>query len=409
MRNVKASGPVALRKLNRGVVLDLLRAERPISRTGLARKARLSKPTISVIVDQLLALDLVCEVGLGHSRRGRRPVMLDFNPDARLVAGAELQELEWVIVLTNLDGRVQERITVAAVNADPRTVAGALAEGLDQLCQRVDRSSVLGVGVGVPGTVSVQTGIVALSLALGWNDVPLKELVEEATGLPAAVANRCKGAALAEKWHGVGQEIDDLIYVRVGTGIGAGFVHRGDLFLGSSYAGELGHCSIYPDGPLCACGNRGCLEALASGPALAARARERILQGEESLLVSMSSDEPANITAKMVEQAAREDDALAKDVLAETGAFLGIAIGTLINLYNPQMVVLGGPVSRAGPFLMDSLCREAEHRSLHLLSQDVRFEMSVLGQDAGPVGAATMISRQLNDLLDWSQIDNGEE
>ena len=107
-----------------------------------------------------------------------------------------------------------------------------------------------------------------------------RDLIEEATGLPAAVANRCKAAALAEKWHGVGRDIDDLIYVRVGTGVGAGFVHRGDLFLGSSYAGELGHCSIYPDGPLCACGNRGCLEALASGPgACLARSRAHSAAG----------------------------------------------------------------------------------------------------------------------------------
>ena len=127
------------------------------------------------------------------------------------------------------------------------------------------------------------------------------------------------------------------------------------------------------------------------------------------MLVSMSDGDPAQITAKMIDQAAQDGDALAKEVLAETGTFLGIAIGTLINLYNPQMVVLGGPVSRAGPFLMDTLCEEAQARSLHLLSQDVRFEMSVLGQDAGPVGAATMISRQLNDLLDWSQIDIEEE
>ena len=176
MRNVKASGPVALRKLNRGTVLDILRAERPISRTGLARRARLSKPTISVIVEQLLALDLVREVGLGHSRRGRRPVMLDFNPDARLVVGAELQELEWVIVLTNLDGRVQERLLWPAVSADPRVVVGALAEGLNAVCRNMDPASSLGWALACRARFRCRPAVVALSLALGWTDVPLKEI-----------------------------------------------------------------------------------------------------------------------------------------------------------------------------------------------------------------------------------------
>jgi len=403
MRNARASGPVALRKLNRGTVLDIIRAERPISRTGLARKARLSKPTISVIVEQLLTQDLVREVGLGHSRRGRRPVLLDFNPDARLVIGAELQESAWACVLTDLDGHILRRHSIPIDSLRPEDAVGVLVAGLRAVCGDVDRSRVLGIGLGAPGTVSVQAGVVALSLNLGWRDVPLKDLVEAATGLPTAVANRCKAAALAEKWHGVGRESDDLIYVRVGTGIGAGFVHRGELFLGSSYAGELGHCSVYPDGPLCACGNRGCLEVLASGPALAERARKRIEGGEQSALAQMAGGDLSRVTAKLVEAAAREGDALAKEVLAETGTYLGIAIGTLINLYNPEMIVLGGPVSRAGAFLMDPLQEEARRRSLDLLSEEVQFELSTLGDDAGPVGAATMISRQLNDLLDWSE------
>jgi glucokinase-like ROK family protein len=405
MKTVKASGPVALRKLNRGLVLDILRVSRPISRTGLARAARLSKPTISVIVEQLLALDLVREIGLGSSRRGRRPVMLDFNPDARLVVGAELQEPDWVIVLTNLDGKILRRHNVANSDPGPEQVVEALTEGVREICSQVEPSHVLGLGIGVPGTVSVRTGIVALALNLGWVDVPLKQLAEEQIDLPVAVANRCKAEALAEKWHGVGRDIEDLIYVRVGTGIGAGFVHQGELFLGSSYAGELGHCTVYPNGPICACGNRGCLEALASGPALAARARRRVQEGAKSLLSEMCDGQIDAITAKMVEGAARQGDDLAKEVLTETGTYLGLAVGTLLNLYNPQMVVLGGPVSRAGKFLLDPLREEAQRRSLGLLAQDVRFEVSVLDRDAGPIGAATMISRQLNDLLDWSVVD----
>jgi glucokinase-like ROK family protein len=294
------------------------------------------------------------------------------------------------------------------LSTDPEDVVEAIIEGVNEIRGQVDSSRILGVGIGVAGTVSVGTGTVALAVNLGWADVPLRELIEQRSNLPVAVANRCKAEALAEKWHGAGQEVNDLVYVRLGTGIGAAFVHQGELFLGHSYAGEVGHCTIYPDGPKCACGNRGCLETLASGPALARHARERVRAGAKSLLREMTHGQLEQITAKTVEDAARQGDRLAREVLAETGAYLGIAIGTLINLYNPQMIVLGGPVSRAGSFLLDPLREEAERRSLNLLFEDVRFELSQLGHDAGPIGAATMISRQLNDLLDWSVASSAE-
>jgi glucokinase-like ROK family protein len=404
MRHARSSGPVALRHLNRGMVLDLLRMRRPISRTGLARKARLSKPTISVIVEELLSLNLVHEVGLGESRRGRRPVMLKFNPDARLVVGAELQGRRWALVLTNLDGEIMQRYSCTACSTEPDSVVGALVEGVQQVYEDVDTEQVLGVGIGVPGMVSIETGIVSLAINLGWNDVPLKELIEERVQLPVAVTNRCKAAALAEKWHGVGRDVDDLIYIRIGTGIGAGFVHGRELLLGSSYAGELGHCCVYPEGPLCVCGSRGCLETLASGPALAARARQRIWEGASSLLSEMCEGHTGMITGKMITEAAQRGDRVAREALSETGTWLGIAAGTLINLYNPQMIVFGGPVSDAGPFFIDALREEAQRRSLDLLYGGVRIEFSALRSDAGAVGAATMISRQLNALLDWSEV-----
>jgi N-acetylglucosamine repressor len=403
MSNIISGGPVAWRRLNRGVVLNILRAERPISRTDLARKARLSKPTISAIIEQLLARNLVSEIGLGNSRRGRRPVLLDFSPDARLVVGAEYRGHDLALVLTNLDGSVLRRRLVPTATTAPRQVANALAQAVHELCEPGELSRVLGVGIGVPGTVAMQTGVVALSLNLGWSNVPLRQLIEQSLGLPIVVVNRCKVSAMAESTHGVGKGMDDLAYVRVGTGVGAGFVYHGELFLGASYAGELGHCTIDPNGPLCRCGNRGCLEALASGPAVAARARKQLRDGHASLLNDLCAGHMESITARMVAQAAQEGDPLARQIWAETGAFLGMAIGALINLTNPQMVVLGGPVSQAGPFLIDPLREQVRRHSLSLLAQDVRLELSTLGSDAGPLGAATLVSGQLNDLLEWPE------
>ncbi len=401
--NIKSSGPIAFRRLNRGIVLDILRARHPISRTGLARQTRLSKPTISAIVEQLLALNLAREIGPGSSPRGRRPVLLDFNPDAQLVVGAEYRPCEWSLMLTNLDGQTLRRLMVPTPGMAPQSVIDALAQSVRQLCSAVELSQVLGVGIGVPGAVTVETGVVGLAVHLGWNNVPLRQLAEQSLGLPVVVVNRCKAAAVGEKWHGVGHDVDDLVYVRVGSGVGAGFVHRGKLFLGSSYDPVFGHCSIDPNGPLCRCGNRGCVEAFASGPALAARAQNRVREGSASLLHDLCSGQVESITARMVAQAAQQDDALAKEILAETGVFLGIAIATVVNLYAPQMVVLGGPVSQAWPFFIEPLRKEVQRRTLSLLADNLRLEQSALGSDAGPVGAATMVSGQLNDLLKWPE------
>jgi predicted NBD/HSP70 family sugar kinase len=300
MSHIQSSGPVALRRLNRGVVLDVLRARRPISRTGLARQARPSKPTISVIVEQLLALNLAREIGLGSSQRGRRPVLLDFNSNAWLVVGAEYRPHDWSLVLTNLDGQILRRHMVSTPSMAPQSVVDALAQSVRQLCSAGELLQVLGVGIGVPGVVAVETGVVGLAVHLGWNNVPLRQLAEESLGLPVVVVNRCKAAAMGEKWHGVGRDVDDLIYVRLGTGVGAGFVHRGELFLGSSYDPVFGHCTIDPDGPLCLCGNRGCLEVFASGPALAARTQKRVREGNASILDSMCGGQLESITAQMV-------------------------------------------------------------------------------------------------------------
>lgn len=194
--------------------------------------------------------------------------------------------------------------------------------------------------------------------------------------------------------------MDDLIYVRLGTGVGAGFVHQGKLFLGSAYEPVFGHCTIDPNGPLCRCGNRGCLEVFTSGPALAARAQESIREGNASILTDLCGGQVDLITAQMLTQAAQQGDVLAGRVLAEMGAFLGIAIATLVNLYAPQIVVLGGPVSQAWPFFIEPLRERVHRHALGLLARDLRLEQSVLGSDAGPVGAATMISAQLNELLE---------
>ncbi len=193
--------------------------------------------------------------------------MIEFNPHAALALGARLRDHRWGIVLTDLDAEVVRHLETPLSDLSPATAVAALQAGVAQITQGIDRSRLLpAIGLGTPGLVDMAAGVVKTAVDVGWVDVPIRAMAEEALGMGVYVANRSKVGALAELWCGREQNVQNLLYISIGTGIAAGVVIQGQLYMGvNSSAGELGHVTILPDGPLCACGNRGCLQALASG------------------------------------------------------------------------------------------------------------------------------------------------
>ena len=267
--------PELLKEINRSRAFDILKSARVLSRPELAQQTGLSRATIAILMDDLLQVEVAKEVGLGDSTGGRPPVLLEFNPGAALALGALMRDSEWAIVITDLDAQVLQRLDVRIAGETPEAAVDALRSGVEAIRAHVDAERILpAIGLGTPGLVDVHSGVIKSAVDIGWFEVPIRVMVEEALGLPAVVANRSKVGALAEHWYGDRAGINEIIYISVGTGIAAGIVHEGRLYGGAnSSAGELGHVTILPNGPLCPCGNRGCLQQLASGPAIANRAR----------------------------------------------------------------------------------------------------------------------------------------
>ena len=261
-------------------------------------------------------------------------------------------------------------------------VHNLIAEG------RAELSEVAAVCVGSPGPLDSQTGLVYETPNMGWRNIPLGDLLKKKLGVPVFVENDANVAAFGEAWAGVAKDAKCAIMLTLGTGIGGGIVIDGQLWRGVTDTGaELGHMSINFDGPLCACGVRGCIEAYASATAVARRMKEAVQAGRESSLkASILAGE--EVDAERIHKAALAGDKLAKEIFEETGFFLGIAIANYVNIFNPDYVILHGGMANAGDMLLDPLRREMNKRCFESSRRNLRLVVSALRGDAGIVGAA---------------------
>ena len=247
----------------------------------------------------------------------------------------------------------------------------------------------VGIGLGSPGPLDRETGTVVETPNLGWRNFPLRDLVVNATGLDTVIDNDANAATLGEWWQGAGRGVDHLVGVTLGTGVGGGIMLNGELYHGTSdIAAEIGHMTIASAGRKCRCGNYGCLEAYASGPAIAARAVEGLEAGAASLILGLVDGDLRAITAETVSDAIIAGDEYAVGVMRETAIFLGTGLANLINILNPAMIVVSGGVTRAGRHLFEPLRREVRKRAFSPAAEACRIVSSELGGMAGVIGAA---------------------
>jgi glucokinase len=266
----------------------------------------------------------------------------------------------------------------------------ALAKQVIARTQReVPGAEIVGVGVGAPGPLDTKSGVVLLTPNLGWVNLPLRQIIHERLGLPAALDNDANCAVLGEWWMGAARGTRHAIGITIGTGIGGGIIIDGKLFHGASdCAGEIGHTTIDTEGRRCKCGNYGCLEAYASGPNIALRAIEEIQAGAVSRLAQYVGGELTKITAQTVYQAAHDGDDLALEVVNDTAKFLGTGIANLLNIFNPEVVVVCGGVTLAGDHLFVPLRREVARRAFKPAVEVCRIVPCELTGTAGVYGAA---------------------
>ena len=259
-------------------------------------------------------------------------------------------------------------------------------------------SKIAAVGIGAAGIIDVETGLITTSPNLpGWRNIKLKDILERELGIKTFVDNDATVAALAEHKFGIAAGCDHFICVTLGTGIGGGIVTNGQVYRGTSgAAGEIGHMTIDVNGPLCGCGNRGCWETLASGSALEREAKAKMAEGIQTTIPRYAKGSDGRVTAKGIFLAAQDGDELAKKLIEQLGFYVGVGLSNLINIFNPQLVVISGGVSRMGDMLLEPARKTVRERAFELSAKAVRVEVSSLGYDAGPLGAVALALSELS-------------
>jgi glucokinase len=274
----------------------------------------------------------------------------------------------------------------------PEAVIERILGAIDRLISKagIPPSQLAAIGIAAAGALDVERGLVTASPNLpGWRDVPLRDIVQSRQKVTTFIINDANAAALGEHYFGAGRGTRHMIFLTVSTGIGGGIILNGQLYSGASgAAGEIGHMTIDADGPPCKCGNRGCLEALASGWAIAEDALSRIQQGEKSRVMELTRGKLENVTAQVVHSAAQQGDPLAQEVIRKAARFLGVGLANLVNIFNPERIVVGGGVARMGEMLLEPAREVVAERAFTLLVRRASIVAGELGDDAGVLGAA---------------------
>lgn len=397
---VKSSHNRLSKQSNEIAILNVIRKRGPISRTKIAKVFKLSAATVTKHANGLIQTGIVKEDGWESSTGGRMPVLLRIVPEAMYAIGVDLGGANLRVVVVNLESNVVARIrkkTNASEGRDKvfRRMIDAIYEAIE--LSKIGKDKIKGIGVGIAGLINHEEGVCLYCPNIeGWENVPVKRLIEEEFAIDTSVEDSSRAMALAEHWSGVARGIDNFIFINVGVGIGCGIFIHGKLYRGvGGIAGEFGHITIDETGPRCNCGNHGCLETLASGPAISRRAREAIGEGVVTLIEKLAEGNLANITPEIVVEAVRRGDKLAFNIMEETGEHLGTGIADIINIFNPELIVIGAGVSQAGDILLEPLKRTVKARALQLSSSMVDIKVSQLGDNAGAMGAAIMVLKDI--------------
>ncbi|SFQ36334.1 xylose repressor, XylR [Psychrobacillus psychrotolerans] len=366
-----------VKKGNKSLVLDKIKYNSPISRASVASQVGLNKGTVSSLVNDLLEEHLIYESGPGESSGGRRPVMLLFNEKAGYSIGIDLGVNYLLGVLTDLNGNIHTEKQITFKNLNYEEIEIKLFETIEYLLKSTPESphGVIGIGVGVPGIVDKDDNIL-LAPNLNWRNINLKEVLEERYNIPIIIENEANAGAYGEKNFGAGKDFENVIYVSAGIGIGVGLILNDSLYKGSNgFSGELGHMTIQAGGAKCRCGNEGCWELYASEQAL-------VRQAEKLDIPSDMQDLEGLVT--LAESGNDEIIAL----FEQTGDYLGIGINNIINIFNPQQVIIGNRLAYSEKWLKDSLNKRISNQALWFQQNDLQIDFSELSTRSTALGVA---------------------
>lgn len=383
---------VDLRLTNRQSVLQMLYQEGPMSRMELSQRTDLSPGTVTNVTSELLEDQIIIENGFVESEGGRPRTILAVNSRYGYMVGIDLGETEIQLGLFDLAMQKKTSIlrTIDQAENTPEGYVRLIAESLDELIQTagVPREMILGVGVGVPGVVG-HTGEVSIAAPMWqWRHIQLLSMLEKEINLPVYIDNGAKAMAQAEAWFGAGRNAKDLVVILIGTGIGAGVLTKGELYRGATNsAGEWGHTKIALDGRLCRCGSQGCVEAYAGALG--------IIETLQLVQSGLHVDQNRKSVIQSLVAGFRQGDPVAVQTLQETAHYLGAGMVNLVNLFNPELIVIGGWVGLLiGESILDLLRNYIQLNALPPSTENLKIGLCLFGQDAICTGAACLVLKE---------------
>lgn len=377
-------------------MIDLFLKNGEITKAVIIDLLAFSRSKINIGIAALQKKGYIRSIGAGDYTGGRRSIKFGINGDFGLVAGVDIGATSIDIAIADIAGKTYGRLSeVINVRNGPIIILERACRLIDQILNdfSLAKNRLLGIGIGVPGPVDFDNGmVVSPPIMPGWDGFPIIQTVQmDFPNARVVVDNDVNVMALGEKFGGAAREIQNLIFVKIGTGIGSGIICNGVIYRGNNgCAGDIGHISVRKDGKMCHCGNAGCLEAMASGPAIAELGEKAALEGKSSILLKYWQTNGEKLRAEDVGYAASEGDAVSIDIIRSCGQMIGEVLAGLVSFFNPGMIVIGGGVSNIGNLLLSSIRQVVLRRSLPLATRDLRIVFSAKGLDAGVTGAMAL-------------------
>ncbi len=389
-----------VRRLNTSIVMDSIRFFAPLSRAELAVRTGLNRSTVSSIIDDLIDQGFVHETNREDPKIGRPGMLLQINPEGGFAIGVEIGVDFIFVILTNFIAEVLWHARVPIAPSEPQIAILERAENMIEEAMEYGASLAmrpLGIGVGVPGLVDIHLGKLVYAPNLKWSDMPIRLMWMRRFNLPVFVENEANCAALGEYFYGVAHDVKNSIYIKTGVGLGGGIMIGGRLFKGThGFGGEIGHVTIYQGGETCGCGRVGCWETYVSSPAILRFARHALEAHPGSLILELANGDPEQLTPEIVIEAAGKSDPAAISVLEEVGGHLAVGAANLVNIFNPEMIVLGGMLAPAGPWVIPVMKDYFQKNLLWPLRDSIRIEVTTHIEDATTLGAVALV---LDDIV----------
>ncbi|WP_371371635.1 ROK family transcriptional regulator [Sporomusa aerivorans] len=375
---------------NEGQILNIIRRHGPVSRAEIARSTGLTPPTVATITNKLIDAQLVMDNKIGESSGGRRPLLLTVNPAAGQVIIIHIRSFKMIGYVVDAAFGVHFEHTVSIRDCNQAAVLDLIQQLIDECRYRASLPP-QAIGVVVRGPVRVREGISVFAPNIGWKNVPLKYIIEEKNRLPVFVENDANILAYGEYYFGEAKDANSLVLLKVAHGIGGGIMFNGALYRGiTGSAGEVGHTVIDMAGPLCSCGNNGCMEAMASETALIRLVAGAIQNGQFSIVDELVKGNLAAISPEDIYQAADDGDALALEMLSRVAGYLGIGIANLVNVFNPELVVISGGLAKAKRYIEKKVWETVDRRSFESCSSVLEIRYSTRTSVITMKGSADM-------------------